>query len=68
MADVIQAATSYRTRLKKELAKVEQFLAMAERFAKDGKASSASISPNAIKQGRVKEEYYAGDDHIDFIR
>lgn len=68
MTDVIKAATDYRTRLKRELAKVDQFLGMAERFAEDGEASSASMSPNAKKPGPAREAYYAGDDHIDFIR
>ncbi len=68
MADVIQAATHYRARLKKELAKVEQFLGMAELIAKDGTVSFTSISAHDKKSAPTNESYYAGDDHIDFIR
>jgi hypothetical protein len=35
MSDVFQTATKYRTRLKAELTKVEEFLRMAEEFSKE---------------------------------
>ncbi len=35
MSDVFQTATKYRSRLKAELGKVEEFLRMAEEFAKE---------------------------------
>ena len=35
MSDVFQTATKYRNRLKAELAKVEEFLRMAEEFSKE---------------------------------
>ena len=34
MSDVFQTATKYRSRLKAELAKVDEFLSMAEEFSK----------------------------------
>lgn len=34
MTDVLQSATKYRSRLKAELARVEEFLRMAEEFSK----------------------------------
>ena len=36
MSDVFQLATRYRSRLKAELAKVEEFLRMAEELSKGG--------------------------------
>ena len=36
MSDVLQLATKYRSRLKAELAKVEEFLRMAEELSKGG--------------------------------
>ncbi len=35
MSDVFQTATKYRSRLKAELTKVEEFLRMAEEFSKE---------------------------------
>ena len=35
MTDILQSATSYRSRLKAELDKVDEFLRMAEEFAKE---------------------------------
>ena len=35
MSDVFKTATKYRSRLKAELAKVEEFLRMAEEFSKE---------------------------------
>ncbi len=35
MSDVFQTATKYRGRLKAELAKVDEFLRMAEEFSKE---------------------------------
>ena len=35
MSDVFQTATKYRSRLKAEIAKVDEFLRMAEEFSKE---------------------------------
>lgn len=49
MSDVLQTAMKYRTRLKAELGKVEEFLRMAEEFSKspgmDTDLQLASVKP-----------------------
>jgi len=43
MSDVLQTAMNYRSRLKSELGKVEEFLRMAEEFSK-GQNSEARLN------------------------
>lgn len=40
MSDVVQNAARYRNRLRAELAKVEEFLRMAEEFSREGSSEA----------------------------
>lgn len=63
MTDVLQNATKYRSRLKAEMARVDEFLRMAEEFSKDrnseadltlnkAAANTAATEPPAIELAR----------------
>jgi hypothetical protein len=51
MPDLLQTAVKYRNRLKAELAKVEDFLRMAEEFAKDTDSDGRLVLPKGMPAG-----------------
>ncbi len=55
MSDVFQLATRYRSRLKAELAKVEEFLRMAEELSKGGDLEGGMPFSGNGAEGRPAE-------------
>ena len=55
MSDVYQLATRYRNRLKAELAKVEDFLRMAEELSKGGDLEGGLPFSKGSAEGRPAE-------------
>ncbi len=54
MSDVLQLATKYRSRLKAELAKVDEFLRMAEELSKSGAFEGQMPSPPGNGNGEAQ--------------
>ena len=55
MSDVFQTATKYRGRLKAELAKVDEFLRMAEEFSKESDPEERLTFAKATTNAKAPE-------------
>ena len=56
MSDVFQTATKYRSRLKAELAKVDEFLRMAEEFSKGSEPEARLALTNTTANAMPPEK------------
>ena len=55
MTDVIKIAKSHRDRLKAEISKIDEFIAMAEELSRRGDSESHSPLRHAVAAGKAEE-------------